>query len=146
MSTAVADIRQGLLANLRTKFPEADYGGNGYTPEAPTPPCFDIEIGNEGITYDLAARRGYDMWTFTVRALVPRTDSVASQVTMDYFLESDGDMSVKAALESDTTLGGIVDALQVKHATGPRAVGVHSQPTNVYLGCEFTVEIYARGA
>ncbi len=146
MSTAVADIRQGLVANLRTKFAEADYQIDGYTLEAPSPPCFDIEINTEGIEYDLSAARGYDKWTFTVRALVPKTDSKASQVTLDYYLESSGGISVKEALESDTTLGGIVDALQVTHATGPRAIGVHSQPGNVYHGCEFTVELLARGA
>ncbi len=146
MSTAVADIRQGLVTNLRTKFPVGDYQITGYILEAPTPPCFDIEIHTDGIEYDLAAARGYDKWMFTVRALIPKTSDIGSQVTLDNYLESSGGISVKEALESDTTLGGTVDALQVTHASGPRAIGVHSQPTNAYHGCEFTVQILARGA
>ncbi len=145
MSTSVADIRQGLVANLRTKFPVTDYQISGYVLDAPTVPCFDIEIHTEGVEYDLAAARGYDKWMFTVRALVAKTSDIGSQVTLDNYLESSGGISVKEALEADTTLGGTVDALHVTHATGPRAIGVHSQPPNVYHGCEFTVEIYARG-
>lgn len=146
--TAVKDIRQGLVTNLRTKFPEADYQISGYTLSAPTPPCFDIEIHTDGIDYDLAAARGLDKWTFLVRGMVPKTSDIGSQVTLDNWLESSGGLSVKEALESDGSLGGIVEALQVTHASGPKAIGVavQSQPTNVYHGADWTIEIYAKGA
>ncbi len=148
MSVRVADIRQGLVANLRTVFPLSDSQISGYVLSAPTPPFFDIEIADAGIEYDLAAARGLDKWTFTVRGCVARTSDKGSQVTLDDYLESSGGISVKAALESDITLGGIVEALHVTHATGPKTIGVaaHSQPANVYHGAEWTVEVYARGA
>ncbi len=147
MSTAVSDIRAGLVSNLRTKFPETDCQISGYVLEAPTPPFFDIEIHQDGNEYDLAAARGIDHWTFLVRGCVARTGDIGSQVTLDNYLESSGGISVKEALESDPTLGGVVEAIHVSHATGPKAIGVaaHSQPGNVYHGAEWTVQIWARG-
>ena len=144
---AVADIRQGLVTNLRTKFAVSDFQISGYTLSAPTPPCFDIELAGSGVTYDQSMTRGYDEWVFTIRALVPKTADIGSQVTLDYMIDASGELSVKEALESDTTLGGVVDALKVTNVTGPRTIGVvaQSQPPNVYHGCEWTVELLARG-
>ncbi len=143
--TRVADIRQGLVTNITASFP--DLQCTGYILEAPTPPFCDIEIHTDGIDYDLAAARGLDHWTFQVRVCVPKTSDIGSQVSLDNYLESSGAGSMKAAIESDDKLGGIVEAVHVSHATGPRAIGVAavSQPGNVYHGCSWTVNIWARG-
>jgi len=143
----VADIRSGFITNLRTKFGVQDWQITGYTQSAPIPPCFDIELAGDGVEYDEAMDRGADLWTWTIRALVPKTSDQGSQATLDLLIAPAGSSSVKEALESDPSLGGAADAIHVTKVSGPRQIGVPvpSAPPNVYHGCDWTVVVWARG-
>ena len=100
----LADIRAGIAANIRAKFPDAMV--TGYNIANALAPAFEVEL--DRIVYDQAMSRGNDEWTFTIRGFAASGTDKASQMRLDPWLSSTGAESVKAALESDRTLGGAV--------------------------------------
>ncbi len=87
--------------------------------------------------------RGIDEWWFKVTALCATGSGLAAQKTRDGFLKSSGSGSVKAALETDRTLGGVVQSLHVTNVV-PRVLQA-SDTDALYLGAEYTVRILAAG-
>ena len=116
---------------------------NGYLLERPTPPCFDVDIHEDGLNFDQSMHRGIDEWWFKVTALCATGSTLAAQKTRDGFLKSSGTGSVKAALETDRTLGGVVQSLHVTNVV-PRTLAA-ADTDALYLGAEFTVRILAAG-
>jgi hypothetical protein len=117
----------------------------------PTPPACEIEPGT--IKYDRAFGRGLDELSFIVRMFVGMTSDIGAQKRLYPFLAASGETSVKAAVESDCTLGGIVDDLQVQHCTGLKLFvrevsspkGGRGSVQGPLLGAEWTVQILAEG-
>lgn len=141
-------LRAGLAANLATIDGLQE---NAYLLTNPTPPAAEIEPAP--IEYDLAMQRGLDKWQFIVRVFVGMTSDVGAQKRLDTFMQSDGDTSIKAALESDPTLGGAADDLIVTKCSGykifAREIATASGRGSAggpLLGAEWTVEVYAEGA
>jgi hypothetical protein len=139
--TALTSIREGIATVLTTAITNAQC--SGYLLSNPTPPCFEVEPA--AITYDAAFNRGADVWTLTVRGIVAAAVDVASQKTLDTWIASGGAGSVKAALEADQTLGGVAAAVHVTELGNYGARVFASQPGNTYLGCEWTVSVWAVG-
>jgi hypothetical protein len=110
---------------------------SGYMLAAPTPPCVFVSRGP--IEYDRAMGRGHDDWTFTVTALVAFSSDRGSQINLDELVAPTGARSVKTALETDKTLGGIVDNVFVSEATEERIYEAAGKPP--MLGCEWTARI-----
>lgn len=131
---SLAEIREGLAANLAT------IGGfqvSAYALGNPTPPS--AEIVPARIEYDHAGSRGLDVYVVTVRVFVGLASDVGAQKQLDEFLDKDGTSSVKEAIESDPTLGGVVDDLSVKSSSGYRVFEAGGRPV---LGAEWDVELY----
>lgn len=105
----------------------------------PTPPCAFVTDGK--IQYDLALGRGADCLYFDVVVQVGLTTDRGAQEKLRS-LRSSG--SVKHAVESDQTLGGLVDWCRVT-ACGPPEIFGRSDGTSA-LGCVYTVEVMASGA
>lgn len=109
-----------------------------------TPPCALVVRGP--VQYDLAMEGGLHHWQMRVQVMVAMASDKGAQMVLDQFLDSEGDRSVKAALESDTSLGGLVSDLHVTGANGEqvyvRDQGLHQQGGQPLLGSEFTVEIW----
>jgi hypothetical protein len=81
---------------------------------------------------------GEDDTTFAVTVLVEWADQVTAQKTLDEYLASTGAKSIKAAIDGDPTLGGIVDyahATQVEDERILPFVGVE------YLAADIVVEV-----
>lgn len=136
--TALAPIREGLATNIRTVFTAGQV--SAYMLSQPTPPCawpYPSEID-----YDQAMQRGFDELQVKVLALMPLTDDVGSQVMLDELLASSGSNSMKAAIESDKTLAGVVLDLIVESCTGYFTYQLTSGPC---LGAEWVVRIAAPG-
>ncbi|HEY7821852.1 MAG TPA: hypothetical protein VIG24_03405 [Acidimicrobiia bacterium] len=104
--------------------------------DAPRPP--QATIMPLRIDYDLNAARGADEYQFVVTLMVSRADDRASQNNLDAYLV--GANSVKAAIESDRTLGGKVNTCRVSEMRNYGAIAYGEQ---LYLGCEFLVEVVA---
>jgi hypothetical protein len=128
-------IRLGLATNL-----EAIGDMQQVSPYAlpqPTPPSIEIIVGE--ILYHQAMVDGLVQVTMIVRAYVGLALNVPAQQRLDRFLAPSGDESVKAAIEADLTLGGVVDDVTVVSASGHIVFVRESQPA--MLGAEWTVTV-----
>lgn len=103
----------------------------------PTPPYAQITEGE--IDYDLAMAGGMDELGFIVIVGVGYTTDIGSEVALASF--RDPNQGVKAAIEADVTLGGVIDTCRVEKASEPKLYGQQTGPA--VLGCEFTVAVYA---
>jgi hypothetical protein len=138
------DIRTGLAANLGT-IDAMQVNDNGYINASPTPPSAEFFPGGPAgsIVYDRAMGRGLDVTPFTVRVYVSLVSDVGAQVNLDEYIEPSGTRSVKAALESDTTLGGAANDIHVVSCTGYQQFVFEGRPP--LLGAEWHVDVYATG-
>jgi hypothetical protein len=134
----VTAIREALAAALAV-IPDVQV--NAYALSSATPPCIEVEPGST--TYDIAMGRGADRLKFTVRAFVALNLDIGAQMRLDLMLAGSGANSVKAAVETDRTLGGLVDSLRVTENMGYRRFV--KEQAHVLLGSEWTVEVIASG-
>jgi hypothetical protein len=111
--TATRDIRAGLRANIKANIPNLQV--SSYVLANPTPPGVHIYPGET--RFDLAMNRGLDEVDFIVQAFVAHTGDQGSQSYLDDLRDPTGDRSIKAAVESDLTLGGVAEDLRVVSLT-----------------------------
>lgn len=79
----------------------------------------------------------FQVWVFTSSAW-DRT----GQLKLAGYMNQNGATSIRAAIEADRTLGGVVDDC---HVSRGRAVTVEEFGVIGYFGGVFTVPVYARG-
>lgn len=135
MSASASEIREALAAALRT-IPGLQ--ATPYVLASPTPPSAHVMRGE--ILYDQALQGGTHIWTMRVQAFVALVSDQGAQLLLDRYLSAEGAYSVKAAIEADTSLGGIIDDLHVLSATGETQY-VREQGGQV-LGSEWTVQVW----
>ncbi len=136
MSTTVGDIRDGIAANLATI---TNTQILSYQLSNPTTPS--ISIFPAGTDYNQAFNRGLDRWVFTVQAIVSVVSDENGQQQLDAYLAPTGSTSIRAAIESDRTLGGAAQNCVVTNASGYTLFG----DTPPVLGAEWTVEVWCSG-
>lgn len=90
--------------------------------------------------FDSTMARGADDFEFVITVCVPFADPLVAQDTMSAFLATDGPDSVKATIESDQTLGGVVDFARVREAGEEQIRDFAGVPC---MAVEFTVEVTA---
>lgn len=138
MSTSLASVRAGLAANLAHL---NDAGGwikvSPYQLASPSPPT--IQVFPSKIDYDLANSRGGDVLMFVAQAFVSINFDIQGQVRLDQLLEDSGEFSVKEWIESDSTLGGVVDDLRVTENTGYQVYALAGR--GPVLGADWVIEI-----
>jgi len=135
----ITDIREAIAENLASiSVPEwGDFQISAWMLAQPTPPC--IHVFPAGTDYDLTMQRGGDTLHFTVQAFVPFGPDQGMQRNLDKFIATSGATSVKAALQSDPSLGGIVDDLIVRSCSGYRQYVFEGRPP--CLGAEWAVDV-----
>jgi len=137
----VGDIREALAEALRV-IPGMQM--SGWQLSNPTPPFAMIQRGP--VDFDRAfppsggVASGGTHWTMRVQVCVAIASDIGAQRLLDEFLATEGDRSIKQALETDTTLGGLVQSVHVTDATGEQLYA-REQQGGPLLGSEFTVEI-----
>ena len=147
MAYDITAICEGLAANLATI---DNLQESAYLLANPTPPAAEIEPGP--VKYDRAMQRGLDELQFLVRVFVGFTSDIGTQKRLYRMLASTGDDSIKAAIESDTTLGGLVDDTWVRDCTGLKqfvrevTAGGRGSAQGPLLGAEWTVQVLVTGA
>lgn len=103
----------------------------------PAPPCH--VLSPQPYNYDATMRSGSHHQEWTVRTLVGASDPRASIGTDLYAaMTPSGTTSVKAAIETDPTLGGVVDSVRV---AGHDAPGFYDYSAGALLGVDFTVHV-----
>ena len=94
----------------------------------------------ESITYNGAMRGGLVTHIFNVSVVVGRSAERTAQTALDGYLSYEGTTSVRAALESDRTLGGVVSNLLVESASN---ISTLDGNDTTYLMVDFRVVVYA---
>lgn len=110
-----------------------------FVPDSIEPPTAVVGV-METIEYDQSLQRGADRYEIPIYLYVSRVDAQDSQETLDGFLASTGANSVKAQVESDTTLNSQAQSVRVISAGN---YGVYNINNINYLGVEFIVEVIA---
>jgi hypothetical protein len=106
--TDVGGVRDALKSNLQTITGIRVYD---LIPDVVVPPC--AVVGQLDFIFDIDNTRGLDQASVDVFVLVQRISERAGQDKLDLLLAGSGSGSIKTALESDRTLGGLVDTLRV---------------------------------
>lgn len=140
MAATIAEIREGLRANLSAVF-TPDVTTSAYQLEQFFPPCIMV-MGPDQMSYDRAMASGLDEITMLVQAFGGPTLQGA-QTNLDEWV-SRGPLSVKNAIEVDRTLGGKVLDLQVT-GMGSYRFNKFADGT-VLLGCEWSIRVLNQGA
>jgi len=131
----ISAVRLALGAAVASVTPKLNYFG--YVPDAVSPPCFyagEVDIayaGDNRLTFN-----GQPVTDVTCMLLVSKADDRAGQVLLDGYLATTGATSVKAAIESDQTLGGAAKAVHVHHVDGYRLYTVGDK---VFYGARLRV-------
>lgn len=133
MSASLSDIRAGMAANLATL---DGIQVSPYMLASPTPPA--LHIIPASIEYDQAMARGVDLLVFTVQVFVALGLDQAAQIKLDEYLAPTG---IKAALESDRTLGGVVADVRVSGLSSYDVVALPDR--GQMLAASFRVEVYS---
>lgn len=139
MAATIAEIRAGLQTRLATI---AGVDTHAYPQESPNDLTLQV-MGQDLIEYDQAMQRGLDRLTFVIQGFSGSPDSRAAHENLDVWLSPSGTSSVKAAVEGDITLGGVVVSARVARAAGSQILTVPNR--GQLLGTHFFVEIYNTG-
>ena len=132
----VSDLRNGLATNLATI---SGLRTAATVPDQINPPV--AVVIPTSITYDTAfARTGGDEYEFSVMVIVGRVDERMAQNKLDAYCSGTGSQSIKAAIESDRTLGGKAFDCRVTSLRNYNQVSVADV---TYLAAEFVVQVYA---
>ena len=127
-------VRQGLAANLATI---QGLRTSAFVPDNPTPPI--AIVVPDRVTFDTANARGLDTYNFRILVIAQRASERGAQNTLDAFCNPTGPKSVKTAIESDRTLGGVCQNLRV---TDLSEYGATSVGETEYLAATFFVSVY----
>lgn len=132
---SISLLRQGLAANLQTisglRVVET-------LPDVVNPPM--AMIGLTKVTYNQQNQRSMAEYTFQVTVVVGRVSERVAQKNLDV-LVAPGAGSIKAAIESDRTLGGVAYEVFVPELSAYGSVNINSID---YLSAEFSVQVFAR--
>jgi hypothetical protein len=101
-------VRDALKKNLQTITGLRTYD---LIPDVVVPPC--AVVGQLDFTFDIDNARGLDQASVDIFVIVQRISERSGQDKLDVFLAGSGTGSIKTALESDRSLGGLVDTLRV---------------------------------
>ena len=133
---SISDLRAGIATNLATI---SGLRTSATVPDSINPPIAVVMPNT--INYDTAfARTGGDEYEFLVMVIVGRVDERTAQNRLDGYCSGTGASSVKAAIESDKTLGGKAFSLRVTSLRNYNQVTVGDV---TYLSGEFVVQVYA---
>ena len=132
---ALSDIRSGLATRIATI---SGLRTAATIPDQVNPPI--AIVIPERLTYDDAFNRGLVTYSFLVQVIVGKVSERTSQNKIDGFINPTGATSIKAAIEGDKTLNGVVFDTRVTEVTGYSVVQVGDI---AYMSCEFRVTVLA---
>ena len=132
----ISQIRDGIKKNLSSIDGLRTYD---IVPDVIVPPC--VVVGQLDFTFDLNNARGLDQANLDVFVIVQRFSERAAQDKLDKYLAGSGDFSIKAAIESDRTLGGACDTLRVTTAES----GTYQMGDIDYLSYRYRLTVWGQG-
>ena len=132
---AISDLRKGLANNLKkiTGLRVVET-----LPDVVNPPM--AMIGLVKVAYNQQNQRSMAEYTFKITVVLGRVSERTAQQALDV-LVAPGAGSIKAAVESDRTLGGFAYEVFIPELTAYGAITVNGID---YLSAEFSVQVFAR--
>jgi hypothetical protein len=131
--TNVNGVRDALKTNLQTISRLRIYDN---IPDVVVPPC--AVVGQLDFTFDIDNARGLDEASVDVYVIVQRLSERTGQDKLDDFLAGSGKGSIKTAIESDRTLGGLVNTLRVISADS----GTYTSGEQSFLSYRYNLTIW----
>ena len=131
----ITQIRDGLATNLATII---GLRTSSIVFDNINPPIAIVEP--QSINFDMTFNRGLDEYQFKITVIAGRADERSGQNKIDGYCSPTGSGSVKTAVESDKTLGGIVQNLRVSGLSSYGSITIAEVP---YLAAEFAVTVYS---
>ena len=131
--TNVNGVRDALKSNLQTITGLRVYD---LIPDVVVPPC--AVVGQLDFTFDIDNARGLDQASVDIYVIVQRISERTGQDKLDNFLAGSGNGSIKTAIESDRSLGGLVDTLRVISAES----GTYASGDQSFLSYRYNVTIW----
>lgn len=142
--TTVAQVRAALAESLRSALPGGEGQVSAYWLSSPTPPT--IVVFPQSVTYDRAMGRGHDEWEYVIQGFVAPVADIGAQELVDRMLAPSGSGSVKAAVEADPTLGGIVSDCWVREASGNELYSLPGVASGLVVGAEWVAVLMVPGS
>lgn len=129
VATAI-QTRLATISGLRTY---------NYQPEQLTPPVAYPELSS--VTYHRTMGNGSALtqMDWTIRVIVGRYTDRTAHDLLDQYLSATGSNSVRAAIEADTTLGGVVQAVILSSSTDITSL---SNADAEFLQIQFTLTVH----
>ena len=134
---SVSDIASGLQTNLETITGLRAYS---YQPEQLNPPFAYPVLNTVSYHQTMGMGGAITQFDWTVYVVVGRWVDRVAMKKLDAFLSPTGTSSIRAAIESDLTLGGACQNLVVASSANISAL---EQDDAEYLQVSFSVTIYA---
>lgn len=134
--TTLSELRTGIATNLATI---SGLRTASTVPDQPNPPI--AVVIPRTISYDTTYGRGMDTYEFVIIVIVGRVSERTAQTTLDAYCNPSGASSIKAAIESDETLGGKAFDLRVQEMRNYQSLAVGEV---TYLAAEFVVQVIAQ--
>jgi hypothetical protein len=131
--TNINGVREALKTNLQNITNLRIYD---LIPDVVVPPC--AVVGQLDFTFDIDNMRGLDQASVDIFVIVQRISERSGQDKLDNFLAGSGSGSIKTALESDRTLGGLVDTLRVISADS----GTYTSGEQSFLSYRYNLTIW----
>lgn len=132
---SISAIRSGLATNLGTI---TGLRTGATIPDNVNPPY--AIVAPSSVNYHRAFNNALSTYNFTVTMVVGRVSERTSQNNLDAYCSPTGSSSVRVAIESDKTLGGVAFDTIV---TGMRNYGSVTIGENTYLAAEFDIAVQA---
>jgi hypothetical protein len=132
---SISDLRTGLANNLKTL---SGLRVLETLPDVVNPPV--AMIGLTKVAYNRQNNQSMSEYTFKVTVIVGRVSERTAQNTLDIWV-APGTGSIKAAVESDRTLGGNAYEVFLAELSAYGAITVNGID---YLSAEFSVQVFAR--
>jgi len=129
----ISGVRKALKTNLQTIPTLRIYD---VIPDVVVPPC--AVVGQLDFTFDVDNARGLDQASVDIFVIVQRFSEQAAQDKLDLLLAGTGNKSIKTALETDRTLGGLVNTLRVLSAES----GTYQTGDQTFLSYRYNVVIF----
>jgi hypothetical protein len=106
-----------------------------WRPDHVAPPCIVIETPEEWLYDRTFGAPTLTRWGMVVTVIVARADAVMGGEQLAAFIDADGGRSVRAALETDPTLGGACDTVVVN----PEGRAANQSGTATIAGIDYLV-------
>ena len=131
---SIDTIRDGLATNLATI---SGLRTAADLPDNPSPPIAVVQLNS--IQYDQAMQGGLVVYNFTITVIVGRVSERSAQNKLNAYA-STGSGGIKAALQSDKTLGGAAYDVRLSEMTNVGAINLGEQQ---YMAAEFSATVYS---